>query len=41
MTLMDAPKFDQVGALRRTRTIYAFSAGVVLCLIAFWLFAHH
>ena len=39
MTLMDAPKFDAAGAQRHTRTIYAFSAGVVLCLVAFWLFA--
>ena len=39
MTLMDAPKFDTASALRRTRMYISFFAGVVLCLVAFWLFA--
>jgi len=41
MTLMDAPKYDAVGARRHSQIIYGFLSGVLLAFIAAWLLVGH
>ncbi len=41
MTLMDAPKFDAIGARRRTLILNGFASGVLIALIAAWFVAGH
>jgi hypothetical protein len=41
MTLMDAPKFDEVASRRRGIMLYGFFGGFLLLLLLGWLFVGH
>lgn len=41
MTLLDAPKFDEVGSRRRSVLVKGFFAGFLLAFIAAWLVVGH